>query len=266
MFDNLVESERHHSDSSRKGLFFAITLGVYFVIFSVLVVLAIKGADIYMDTQNLADLKLITPVVVEEAAPPQPQQKQEPAKQQQVKVEQQVATVREFVTDRPEVVQKGTSVTREGQSPPVPGAIKGKVDYVPPSGGTPFGTSTGTGTAAAPPPAPSIDEPPPPPPPTPTPTPTRAPISGGVLNGKAISLPKPPYPAIAKAARASGTVTVQVTIDESGKVISARAVSGHPLLQQAAVQAAYGARFSPTQLSGQPVKVTGVITYNFVAQ
>jgi protein TonB len=87
-----------------------------------------------------------------------------------------------------------------------------------------------------------------------------------VLNGKAISLPKPPYPPIAKAARAAGTVTVQVTIDESGKVISARAVGGHPLLQQAAVQAAYGARFSPTQLSGQPVKVTGVITYNFVAQ
>jgi protein TonB len=94
----------------------------------------------------------------------------------------------------------------------------------------------------------------------------KAPISGGVLNGKAISLPKPPYPAIARAAHASGTVTVQVTIDESGKVISAHAVSGHPLLQQAAVQAALQARFTPTQLSGQPVKVTGVIQYNFVAQ
>jgi len=267
MFEHLVESERHHEDSSRKGVFFAATLGVYVVIFAGLIVAAIKGADIYMDTQNLADLKLITPVVVEEAAPPQPAQKEQPKQQQQVKVEQQVATVREFVTDRPEVVQKGTSVTREGQSPPVPGARKGTVDYIPPSGGSPFGESTGTGSApAAPPPAPSIDEPPPPPPPKPTPTPRRAPISGGVLNGKAISLPKPPYPAIAKAARASGTVTVQVTIDESGKVISARAVGGHPLLQQAAVQAAYGARFSPTQLSGQPVKVTGVITYNFVAQ
>jgi periplasmic protein TonB len=266
MFDNLVESERHHEDSARKSWFFLGTLGIYVVLFGILIVAAIKGADIYMDTQNLADLKLITPVVVEEAAPPQPQKQDEPKQQQQVKVEQQVATVREFVTDRPEVVQKGTSVTREGQSPPVPGAVKGKVDYIPPSSGSPFGTTTGTGTAAAPPPAPSIDEPPPPPPPKPTPTPRRAPISGGVLNGKAISLPKPPYPAIAKAARASGTVTVQVTIDESGKVISARAVGGHPLLQQAAVQAAYGARFSPTQLSGQPVKVTGVITYNFVAQ
>jgi protein TonB len=98
------------------------------------------------------------------------------------------------------------------------------------------------------------------------PTPPRAPISGGVLNGKAISLPKPAYPPIAKAAHASGTVTVQVTIDENGNVISAHAVSGHPLLQAVAVAAARGARFSPTKLSGQPVKVTGVITYNFVAQ
>jgi protein TonB len=87
-----------------------------------------------------------------------------------------------------------------------------------------------------------------------------------VLNGKAISLPKPAYPAIARTARASGTVVVQVVIDENGRVISAHAVSGHPLLQGVAVSAARGARFSPTKLSGQPVKVTGVITYNFVAQ
>ncbi|HEX8491648.1 MAG TPA: TonB family protein [Pyrinomonadaceae bacterium] len=92
---------------------------------------------------------------------------------------------------------------------------------------------------------------------------SRAPISGGVLNGKAISLPKPAYPAIARAARASGTVTVQVTVDESGKVTEARAVSGHPLLQQAAVQAARQARFSPTQLAGKPVKVTGTLSYKF---
>jgi protein TonB len=109
------------------------------------------------------------------------------------------------------------------------------------------------------------DEPPPPPKPTPTPAPKpRAPISGGVLNGKAISKPQPAYPPIAKAARASGTVTVQVTVDEEGRVISARAAGGHPLLQQAAVAAARQARFSPTLLSGQPVKVNGVITYNFV--
>jgi TonB family protein len=91
-------------------------------------------------------------------------------------------------------------------------------------------------------------------------------IYGGVLNGKAISKPAPAYPPIAKAAKASGTVIVQITIDEAGKVISARAVSGHPLLQQAAVQAAYQARFTPTMLSDRPVKATGLITYNFVLQ
>jgi TonB family protein len=93
--------------------------------------------------------------------------------------------------------------------------------------------------------------------------PGHGPISGGVLNGKAISLPVPEYPAIAKQAKASGTVVVQVTIDENGSVISAHAASGHPLLQSAAVAAAKQARFSPTLLMGEPVKVTGVIVYNF---
>lgn len=102
------------------------------------------------------------------------------------------------------------------------------------------------------------------PPPKPTPKPAPKTISGGVLNGKAISLPKPAYPAAARAVRASGQVTVQVLIDEEGRVVSASAGGGHPLLVPAALAAARGARFSPTLLSGQPVKVSGVITYNFV--
>lgn len=91
-------------------------------------------------------------------------------------------------------------------------------------------------------------------------------ISGGVLNGKARELPKPIYPPIARQAHASGTVVVQVIIDETGNVIEARAVSGHPLLQSVCVGAARNAKFSPTKLAGQPVKVTGLITYNFIAE
>lgn len=90
-------------------------------------------------------------------------------------------------------------------------------------------------------------------------------ISGGVLNGKAISLPKPPYPPAARAVNAEGAVSVQVTIDEQGNVISASAISGHPLLRAVATEAARSAKFSPTLLMGEPVKVTGVITYNFAA-
>lgn len=89
-------------------------------------------------------------------------------------------------------------------------------------------------------------------------------VSGGVLNGKAESLPKPAYPPAAQAVRAGGSVSVQVLINENGEVIYASAVSGHPLLRAAAEHAARGTRFTPTLLEGTPVKVSGVITYNFV--
>jgi TonB family protein len=91
-------------------------------------------------------------------------------------------------------------------------------------------------------------------------------VEGGVINGRAISKPAPPYPLIAKAARAGGTVTVRVVVDEQGEVVSAWATSGHPLLRAAAVEAASQAKFTPTLLSGKPVKVGGTITYNFVLE
>ena len=101
------------------------------------------------------------------------------------------------------------------------------------------------------------------PPPTPGPRPILKPISGGVLNGTAITLPQPTYPEPAKRSRVQGIVSVDVVLDESGKVISANASSGPAMLRDAAVQAALKARFSPTKLSGQPVKVSGVINYKF---
>lgn len=96
--------------------------------------------------------------------------------------------------------------------------------------------------------------------------PERGTIAGGVLDGKVISKPEPTYPPTARAVHASGRVTVQVVVDESGKVTSAQAVSGHPLLQAAATEAAKKARLAPTLLSGKPVKVTGLLTYNFTGQ
>lgn len=103
-----------------------------------------------------------------------------------------------------------------------------------------------------------LDEPPPS-----LPTRILKPVSSGVLNGTAINLPQPIYPEAARRMRATGTVSVEVVLDESGKVVSAVATSGPALLREAAVQAALKARFSPTKLSGQPVKVSGVINYKF---
>jgi TonB family protein len=89
-------------------------------------------------------------------------------------------------------------------------------------------------------------------------------LQGGALNIKAVDLPSPAYPKAARAVRASGAVTVQVLIDENGNIEYAGAVSGHPLLRAAAVEAAKNARFSPTMINGTPIKVSGVLTYNFV--
>lgn len=86
-------------------------------------------------------------------------------------------------------------------------------------------------------------------------------ISGGIVNGRAIKLPKPAFPPAARAVRASGAVNVRVLIDEEGKVFAASSVSGHPLLRAASEKAACGAEFSPLH---QPVRITGIITYNFV--
>lgn len=87
--------------------------------------------------------------------------------------------------------------------------------------------------------------------------------SGGVLQGTATRRVEPNYPPLAKAARVSGSVVVEVTLDEEGNVISARVISGHPLLKDAAVSAAKGWKFNPTLLQGTPVKVIGTITFNF---
>src|ERR1043165_2785191 len=101
------------------------------------------------------------------------------------------------------------------------------------------------------------------PPPSPAPKPILKPVSGGVLNGTALNLPPPTYPEAAKRMRTQGVVSVDVILDETGKVVAANASSGPPILRDAAIQAALKAKFSPTKLSGQPVKVSGVINYKF---
>ena len=92
---------------------------------------------------------------------------------------------------------------------------------------------------------------------------TSKPLGSGSLNGRAGRGPQPVYPAIARAAGAQGRVMVEVTLNEEGKVETARALDGHPLLRQAAVDAARQWEFAPTKLSNQPVKVSGRISFNF---
>ena len=261
MFDNLVESSSHKDDITRKGSFIGITLAIYAVLIGVFFVAGIYLYDAHLSTLDLELTTLVAPVPVPQQA--QPEQKQQEAKPQ--KVEQNVDVRKELIADvtRTELVPKEVSA-KASDVPPVRRGVTTVLGDTSSNAAAPMPAGPGTGTVTTAPTKVQIaDEPPPP---EVKPTPPRAPISGGVLNGKAISLPKPAYPPIARAAHAGGTVVVQVVIDENGNVVSAHAVSGHPLLQAAAVGAARQARFSPTKLSGQPVKVTGVIQYNFVSQ
>ncbi len=275
MLDQLVESRNTRGENTRRSGFLLTT---FVIMTSILVgawMYSLFAKDYGLGSGDLELSTLVAPVpVAEEEPPPPPEQKPE----KQEKAAPNVDTRTEIIQrmdqtpikppDTVSVVQNKVKPPREGiatrlgstdndakNAAPQSYQGRGNTEGTGLSGGTgeaKTGSETGTVTP----------KPPPPPPPPPKAVPKK--ISGGVLNGKATSLPKPPYPAAARAVRASGAVNVQVTINESGSVVSASAVSGHPLLRQAAEQAARGARFAPTLLSGQPVSVTGVIVYNFV--
>ncbi len=276
MLDQLVESKDGAGKGSIRGILF---LGTTIVMVSVLgyaMYYSLFNKDYGLGAGDLELSELVAPVPVAEEEPPPP----EPEKpQEQQKAAPNADVRKEIIQSMAESpkppdkvsVEKNTQIARDPNKRTVQGdrdlvsTNAAPVDYKGPvstdNQGSPGpGGEPNTGNKE-----PGPAKPPAPPkPPEPPKPPVPKKISGGVLNGKATSLPKPPYPAAARAVRASGAVNVQVTISESGSVVSANAVSGHPLLRQAAEQAARGARFAPTLLSGQPVSVTGVIVYNFV--
>ncbi len=90
-------------------------------------------------------------------------------------------------------------------------------------------------------------------------------ISAGVLNARAIDIPKPEYPAKARAEKVAGEVKVSVVVEESGKVVWARVDNGHPLLQEAVKKVVCQAVFKPATISGHPYSFSGLITYRFVS-
>ena len=98
------------------------------------------------------------------------------------------------------------------------------------------------------------------PPPLPPPQAVRK--SGGVVRGKVLKRVEPTNPTNALS-RLTGTVVVEVLVDERGNVSSARALSGHPVLQGAALSAAKRWKFEPSKLNGTAVQASGQITFNF---
>lgn len=264
MFNNLIESSSHAKEYKRRGSFLLFTGATYVLLFAVTGVISIYAYDAHLETQNFEDVVLLSP---QDFAPTQTPEVVRPDRPRSTSDTNRLPerAVAMLSVNHPEVVPVGVS-TEPNRNLSLPdhgtAVITGR-DYNPESMGGPGHPSTGGGTRAVTPPQVLIpDEPPPAP--TPVPAPPKILKVSVVLNSRALSLPPPTYPQLARNIRLQGTVIVQVLIDEQGNVLSAKATSGHPILIPEAQRAAMRARFSPTLLSGQPVKVQGAITYNFV--
>lgn len=267
MFNNLIESSSHRREFRRRGSFLLVTTASYALLFIIAGVVSIYAYDARMEDHSL-ELATIMPLVELPAETPPnvtpaaklPGRDNNNPPNVYIR-EKLVATV-----DEPDVAPDRVSV-EPNSDPPRPRdgiIILGNTNVDPPGDGR-SSSDSGTGNANPTRPTPVIvisD----PPAPVPTPKPAPKVIRKTILNGEALVLPKPPYPPMAKQIGVRGTVSVQVLIDERGTVVSATPVSGHPLLVPAAKAAALQARFSPTMLGDRPVKVSGVITYNFMMQ
>jgi protein TonB len=247
---------------SRVKWFFLLTAFTY-----VTAVAGIIVASILLINPQLAEAVQSVSLVAPPPSPPPPPPPPAGGKQSTVaKVPKKVIVPVGFVppTVTPKSLPPTTAALPEVGAPGeivggVPGGVPGGV-----IGGVPGGVVGGvlgsTGSVAAP-----VEPVPPPKVEAPPPTPPR-PVSRGVLQGNAIRRAQPKYPLLARRARLQGIVEVHIVVDEQGNVISAEAVSGHPLLQQAALETARQWKFRPTLLNGQPIKVAGILQFHFMAK
>ncbi len=267
MLDQLVES-RGNKQASRRTLSFLALFGALIITVlgsAWLWSLVVTAQNSVLSGDDLELSTLVAPVPLPEEAPPPVEKQPEKKVDEVITRKENIARMDETppeIPDKPSVVKNANK-----ERPKNADYVRGDTDSDPananpgPGRGQGFDGGGGSpGVEIKPEKPPEADDAPAP---VMTPKPIPKIVSKGVINGSAISLPKPAYPPTAKAVGASGAVNVQVTIDEAGNVTSASAVSGHPLLRQVAAQAARGAKFKPTLLSGQAVKVSGIIVYNF---
>jgi periplasmic protein TonB len=262
MFNNLIESSSHAREYKRRGSFLLFTSATYVVLLAIAAVASIYAYDARLELQT-AELDVLTwvpPPPPEEAAPEIVRNTIRPAADNTTTPSRSTRTELIDSTSNPNNPPRDVGTVASNVPPARSDSVIGTMNADPPAppGGDVRGTPGGTGDE------PVVDLPDPPPAPTPAPVVPKILKVSRVLNSQALSLPQPNYPTIARNIRVQGTVIVQVLIDEKGNVVTAKATSGHPLLIPEAQKAALRARFSPTMLGDNPVKVQGVITYNFV--
>lgn len=261
MFDKLIESDTTGAEFKNRRSYFLVSSVVVGILFLSAVVFSIYAADISLGTDDFELSTLVAPTIPEVVPePPEPETPTNSSTDKNTLPTRQASIAR---IDEHQNAPTETSVTPNTQKARPRGDYKlDKFDSDPPQAFGQREAHIGSRSESVEIPETRGPTPVPPPPPVRRSEPAK-PRYVGVINGKATLLPKPPYPAPAIAINLSGDVNVQVTIDETGKVISAKAVSGHAFLRGAAERAAWKARFSPTYLGPTAVKVTGVIVYKF---
>jgi protein TonB len=269
MFTNLIESDSHGKEFKRRSSFFLATVAAYALILSAAGVASIYAYDAHLEAQNseLTLLSWMPPVKpITEHERPRSVELVRRSASSNAPVDRNVTRPERTElfsrTDNPDRIPDAIGI-KASPIPPAPDDAVRSYRNVNPPAVSPS-TSGSCLTCSGPASVVNVDEKPPTPEPVKAPT-TRQ-VSQGVLLAMVISLPQPPYPQLAKQIRIQGPVTVQILVDEQGRVLTAQPLSGHPTLLAAAKEAALRARFTPTKLSGQPVKVQGLITYNFVLQ
>ena len=278
MLDQLVESKNNTSENkSRGGILLTTSVLVVGLCFSA-VVWSLFAKDLKMGSETFELSNLVAPIPIPEKAPPAQIEKQaKPEQSQKMKSSEITRQTNMASIDELQSAPDKISVIPNTQKSRPQGFFKlssgpetdGQVSNSNSENGR-AGKETGVGLSDQPSQVENTEKAKLPPPPE-IKKPSAEPaaktktivVSRGVINGKATYLPKPVYSAAARAVKAGGEVNVQVVIDETGNVISAKAVSGHPLLKTEAEKAARNAKFSPTFLSEQAVKVSGIIIYKF---
>jgi protein TonB len=269
MFTNLIESDSHRKEFKRRSSFFLATVAAYALILFAAGIASIYAYDAHLEAQT-GDLEVLSWVPPVTRTPEVRPRNNEPIRRstasnapvdRNARVQERTSAV--APTTDPRIVPEHAG-TRASDVPPVTGAFRLSNRNVDPPSLAPSnsGCATCNGAATVVP----VDDATPPPVPVVVKPPTTQRVTSVILQSKAISLPQPPYPQLARQIKVGGPVSVQILVDESGRVVAAHAVSGHPFLTKSAEEAAQRARFTPTVLNGQPVKVQGVITYNFVLQ
>jgi len=263
MFTNLIESHSHRQEFKRRSSFFLATVAGYSLIIFAALVVGVLTYDARVDAQT-TDLILtwIPPVKPVSPDGPKPVKKAAAVKNDRPSLR----PMRPVLYESPSNPTKppDTVSVDPNSIPPAPAnAIEGPRVSEPAGPSSDRGCEGCSGNDTK---APPVVENRTPPPVVETVKPPIRTITSRIIASQAVSLPKPAYPIIAKQIRAQGPVNVQILVDETGKVISAQAIKGNAMLFHAAEDAARRARFTPTVLNGEPVKVQGVITYNFSLQ